>query len=437
MAVSKRLRYEILRRDNHTCRYCGGSAPDTPLRIDHVMPVALGGSDAADNLVTSCEPCNSGKSSASPDATHVADVSNAALHWADAMKQAAEELRAQTEPKRAYRDAFQQEWSQWTREVGWKTQHVDLPDGWKGSLDTFYEAALPQEVWRDIIEKAMTNPTVKADNTFRYACGIAWRMVRELQEAARAIVASSPTNPVSEPHLLDRAAVDVWATNWLSDHGEQAAESAQAEFEQSIADFRRSGEWISASRFIKAAQNGGCSRITTIQAAIAETVEDERAGIVIEWIDAWAELDGATQLSDTPDDFFAAVVMSHVNDLADHGVPLSRIKRAAILAAYHHSTELHEGLRPAEQAATSVDPARRRVVDLWARSYRESAGRWPTGDELAAVHSSLGRVQADGGFHASDLFGAASAAGAYQDADLTTCLTRLGSVFEAAARPLA
>ena len=30
MAVSKRLRYEILRRDNHTCRYCGASAPDAP-----------------------------------------------------------------------------------------------------------------------------------------------------------------------------------------------------------------------------------------------------------------------------------------------------------------------------------------------------------------------------------------------------------------------
>ncbi|WP_075737496.1 HNH endonuclease [Streptomyces acidiscabies] len=63
MAVSKRLRYEILRRDNHTCRYCGASAPDVPLRVDHVTPVALGGTDTPDNLVAACEPCNSGKSS--------------------------------------------------------------------------------------------------------------------------------------------------------------------------------------------------------------------------------------------------------------------------------------------------------------------------------------------------------------------------------------
>ncbi|MFF0055622.1 HNH endonuclease [Streptomyces microflavus] len=63
MAVSKRLRYEILRRDRFTCRYCGASAPDAPMRVDHVTPVALGGTDHPSNLVAACEPCNSGKTS--------------------------------------------------------------------------------------------------------------------------------------------------------------------------------------------------------------------------------------------------------------------------------------------------------------------------------------------------------------------------------------
>jgi hypothetical protein len=63
MAVSKRLRYEILRRDRYTCRYCGASAPDAPLRVDHVTPVALGGTNHPSNLVAACEPCNSGKTS--------------------------------------------------------------------------------------------------------------------------------------------------------------------------------------------------------------------------------------------------------------------------------------------------------------------------------------------------------------------------------------
>lgn len=77
MAVSKRLRYEILRRDSHTCRYCGATAPGVPLRVDHIVPVALGGTDHPSNLVTSCEPCNSGKTSTLTEA--VAEADDAAI----------------------------------------------------------------------------------------------------------------------------------------------------------------------------------------------------------------------------------------------------------------------------------------------------------------------------------------------------------------------
>ena len=55
MAVSKRTRFEVLRRDNHTCRYCGQSAPDVKLTVDHVLPVALGGHDDPTNLVAACK----------------------------------------------------------------------------------------------------------------------------------------------------------------------------------------------------------------------------------------------------------------------------------------------------------------------------------------------------------------------------------------------
>lgn len=41
--VSKRLRFEILRRDQFKCRYCGTVAAERELRVDHVIPEALGG----------------------------------------------------------------------------------------------------------------------------------------------------------------------------------------------------------------------------------------------------------------------------------------------------------------------------------------------------------------------------------------------------------
>lgn len=90
MSVSKRLRYEVLRRDNHTCRYCGAAAPDVKLTVDHVVAVALGGEDKPENLVTACQPCNAGKSSSSADAALIGDVEQDALRWSRAMERAAE-----------------------------------------------------------------------------------------------------------------------------------------------------------------------------------------------------------------------------------------------------------------------------------------------------------------------------------------------------------
>src|SRR5690606_28167154 len=94
MAVSRRIRFEILRRDGHTCRYCGASAPDVKLTVDHVIPVALGGGDEASNLVTACQPCNAGKSSTSPDQSLIEDVDERALLYASALEMAAQIRRS-------------------------------------------------------------------------------------------------------------------------------------------------------------------------------------------------------------------------------------------------------------------------------------------------------------------------------------------------------
>jgi len=59
--LSPRTRFEILKRDKFTCRYCGAKAPDVQLEVDHIKPVYEGGSNHPLNLVTSCEKCNGGK----------------------------------------------------------------------------------------------------------------------------------------------------------------------------------------------------------------------------------------------------------------------------------------------------------------------------------------------------------------------------------------
>ena len=56
-----KLRWKILERDKYTCQYCGQSAPDVKLEVDHRIALADGGTDEDDNLVTSCWACNRGK----------------------------------------------------------------------------------------------------------------------------------------------------------------------------------------------------------------------------------------------------------------------------------------------------------------------------------------------------------------------------------------
>ncbi len=61
-SIPKRTRFEVFKRDKFTCQYCGRSAPDVILNIDHIVAVANGGGCGIHNLITSCGDCNGGKS---------------------------------------------------------------------------------------------------------------------------------------------------------------------------------------------------------------------------------------------------------------------------------------------------------------------------------------------------------------------------------------
>ncbi|MGN6168187.1 MAG: HNH endonuclease [Solirubrobacteraceae bacterium] len=52
--IPERLRREILDRDGHVCRLCSAPATD----VDHVVPLAVGGTDEPSNLRALCAPCH-------------------------------------------------------------------------------------------------------------------------------------------------------------------------------------------------------------------------------------------------------------------------------------------------------------------------------------------------------------------------------------------
>ena len=59
--LSKSVRFEVFKRDSFKCQYCGKSAPDVVLEVDHIIPVAKGGDNDISNLITACFDCNRGK----------------------------------------------------------------------------------------------------------------------------------------------------------------------------------------------------------------------------------------------------------------------------------------------------------------------------------------------------------------------------------------
>lgn len=178
MAVSKRLRFEVFRRDNHACRYCGATPPDAVLTIDHVTPTALGGQDEPSNLVTACRECNSGKTSMPADAALIDDVSADALRWAEAMRQVAAIREKEHADRADIVGWFNMIWCEWT---DWRGEPFDLNGGSFTSIPEFLAAGLTRTELAELVRVAMRGP---AKDKWRYFCGCCWKRIRQNQELA-------------------------------------------------------------------------------------------------------------------------------------------------------------------------------------------------------------------------------------------------------------
>ncbi len=63
--IKKSVRFAVLSHAGFKCAYCGAAPPDVLLHVDHIVPVAKGGSNDIANLTAACVACNIGKGVAS------------------------------------------------------------------------------------------------------------------------------------------------------------------------------------------------------------------------------------------------------------------------------------------------------------------------------------------------------------------------------------
>ena len=182
MPVSKSLRFQILRRDDYRCHYCGATPEAAALRVDHVIPEALGGPTEAGNLVTACHDCNAGKAATPPDAAIVAEVDQRKVAFAEAMEQAARELRDDQEKQRAIIREFMSLWDEYL-EVDYLPGDFDKP------VLTWLDRGLTMDDLRYMMLVTATKPGLYRRDQFRYFAGCCWRRLTEIEQRAAEILA--------------------------------------------------------------------------------------------------------------------------------------------------------------------------------------------------------------------------------------------------------
>lgn len=126
--LSKRARFAVLERDSFTCQYCGAKPPDGAVHVDHIIPRSEGGTDELDNLITSCEPCNSGKGRKPMKAPPLPDMEVLAEHI------------------KAKREAIEK----WRRE---HARYREVVPPAAAEIRSTYGLSIPQHM----VEKAVTN----------------------------------------------------------------------------------------------------------------------------------------------------------------------------------------------------------------------------------------------------------------------------------------
>lgn len=192
MTLSVKVRFEVLKRDRYTCSYCGKHPPEVLLEVDHIHPVAAGGTDDLENLTTACLDCNRGKGARLLE-EGIAPVVN---------RGAIEEMRERVEQAQAYMELLgsmrsitdEQLWrvkEAWARTYGAAVEERSDGSYWTfanygyfpedRSIRSFLRKLTLDQVLEavDITASRIRNPSMDA---VRYFYGVCHRSIREGRE---------------------------------------------------------------------------------------------------------------------------------------------------------------------------------------------------------------------------------------------------------------
>lgn len=174
IALSKKTRFEIFKRDGFTCQYCGAHPPSVILHVDHIVAVAAGGSNRKDNLVTACEACNQGKG-----ARDLRVAPEALADKAERIRESEAQLKGYQKIMQARADRLEMEC--------WRVVGVLFVDGDNCRRDYFrsigiFVERLGVHAVMDCADIAMSKRIWNDGGRFRYFCGCCWARITELEQ---------------------------------------------------------------------------------------------------------------------------------------------------------------------------------------------------------------------------------------------------------------
>lgn len=179
-SLSKKIRFEVFKRDLFACQYCGRTPPQVVLECDHINPVSKGGSNRQSNLITACFDCNRGKA-ANPLEVVLPSLKKQMEDKKEAKKQMDSYNRFIVKLKKDAEKEITELGTYWYNMFTEKDRYeFGLPR--QKSIKRFLQK-LPKESIKENMEMAIGRFPVdyqglNDNDTFAYFCGICWNKIK-------------------------------------------------------------------------------------------------------------------------------------------------------------------------------------------------------------------------------------------------------------------
>lgn len=170
VGLSKKQRFEVFKRDEFTCQYCGGKPPAVVLEVDHIVAVADGGGNDRENLTTACFECNRGKGAVALTALPQTVADRAEL--LEEREQQAKAFEALVRAKRRRESKVINEIEAILMDEGW---------GFSETFRTSVRKFLKELPYDEVLEAAELACVRIRDQGRRqkYFCGICWKKIKD------------------------------------------------------------------------------------------------------------------------------------------------------------------------------------------------------------------------------------------------------------------